>query len=97
MLCVSEYMSAGNLETAIRKDRERGDGRRVLGWHCKGRSVALDVARGLAFLHSNQASTLPTLPYPNGALQGSAGLALQGALRRAGHRARPRLPAQQPG
>ncbi len=61
MLCISEYMPSGNLEVALRRDNERQDGRpRVLGWHFRGRGIALDVARGLAFLHSNQARRLST-------------------------------------
>ena len=56
MLCISEYMPSGNLEVALRRDNERKDGKpRVLGWHFRGQGIALDVARGLAFLHSNQA------------------------------------------
>ena len=52
MLCVSEYLPNGNLELAIRKDRERKDGKpRLLGWYKMGRPIAVDVARGLAFMH----------------------------------------------
>ena len=60
MLCISEYMPSGNLEVALRRDNERKDGKpRVLGWHFRGHGIALDVARGLAFLHSNQARRSP--------------------------------------
>ena len=56
MLCVSEYLPNGNLETAIRKDRERKDGKpRLLGWYMQGRPIAVDAARGLAFLHTHKA------------------------------------------
>lgn len=56
MLCVSEYLPNGNLEVAIRKDRERKDGKpRLLGWYMQGRPIAVDVARGLAFLHTHKA------------------------------------------
>ena len=59
MLCVSEYLPNGNLEVAIKKDKDRlgadAGKRRLLGWYMQGRSIALDVARGLAFLHTHKA------------------------------------------
>ena len=64
MLCVSEYLPNGNLEVAIRKDRERKDGKpRLLGWYMQGRPIAVDVARGLAFLHTHKARA-PECPKP---------------------------------
>ena len=64
MLCVSEYLPNGNLEVAIRKDRERKDGKpRLLGWYMQGRPIAVDVARGLAFLHTHKARA-PGYPTP---------------------------------
>ncbi len=55
MLCVSEYLPNGNLEVAIRKDQERKNGKpRLLGWYMQGRPIAVDVARGLAFLHTHK-------------------------------------------
>ena len=64
MLCVSEYLPNGNLEVAIRKDRERKDGKpRLLGWYMQGRPIAVDVARGLAFLHTHKARA-PAYPKP---------------------------------
>lgn len=41
------YVQGGDLCKAISNDRS-GD----LGWYSKGHKLALDVARGLAFLHS---------------------------------------------
>ena len=58
MLYVAEYMPNGNLEIAIMRDQERRLGSskpRLLGWHSYGRSIALDVAHGLAFLHALKA------------------------------------------
>ncbi len=58
MLYVAEYMPNGNLEMAIMRDQERRLGSskpRLLGWHSHGRSIALDVAHGLAFLHALKA------------------------------------------
>ena len=63
MLCVSEYLPNGNLEVAIKKDKDRlgvdVGKRRLLGWYMQGRSIALDVARGLAFLHTHKARPSP--------------------------------------
>ncbi len=66
MLCVSEYLPNGNLEVAIRKDRDRKDKPRLLGWHLHGRAVTLDIARGLAFLHTHKARPRPRAPGPPG-------------------------------
>ena len=58
MLYIAEYMPNGNLETAIMRDQERrlvSSKARLLGWHSHGRSIALDVAHGLAFLHALKA------------------------------------------
>ena len=55
MLCVSEYLPNGSLEDLIRKDNERKHGKpRQLGWFRHGRSIATDVASGLAFLHGHR-------------------------------------------
>ena len=55
VLLVSEYLPNGDLDVAIRKDRCRKHGMpRLLGWYGQGRAIAVDVARGLAFLHSHR-------------------------------------------
>ncbi|KAK9808963.1 hypothetical protein WJX72_007093 [[Myrmecia] bisecta] len=47
-LClIAEYMSGGDLRQALNNDSS-GE----LGWYRNGRHIALDVTRGLAFLHS---------------------------------------------
>eukprot|EP00884_Botryococcus_braunii_P015243 jgi/Botrbrau1/2401/Bobra.0395s0030.1 len=50
-LC-TEYHAGGNLAVAMKKDRNREP--RALGWYARGRKLALDVARGIAFLHANK-------------------------------------------
>ena len=58
VLCVSEYLPKGNLEVAIRNDGKRKHGKpRLLGWYGQGRAIAIDVMRGLAFLHSLRVRT----------------------------------------
>jgi hypothetical protein len=52
-LC-TEYHAGGNLAVAMKKDRNREP--RALGWYARGRKLALDVARGIAFLHANKVS-----------------------------------------
>ena len=46
-------MAGGDLGSAISRDvAEHGTGpQRRLGWYCRGRTVLLWVARGLAYLH----------------------------------------------
>lgn len=66
MLYVAEYMPKGNLEMEILRDQERRLGSskpRLLGWHSYGRSVALDIAHGLAFLHALKARLSCCLQY----------------------------------
>ncbi|KAK9833197.1 hypothetical protein WJX74_009814 [Apatococcus lobatus] len=48
-LLVMEYLPNGNLWDAI-----RGDANRQLGWYGRGRRIALDVAAGMAYLHSKR-------------------------------------------
>ena len=43
-----EYMEAGDLRRALWED-EGND----FAWHQRGQHVALDIAQGLAFLHSS--------------------------------------------
>ena len=45
---VLEYCEGGDLRSALTRD---DDG--VLAWHRRGRQIALDIARGLHFLHSH--------------------------------------------
>ena len=47
---VTEYVSGWDLGNALSRDRQRP---RKTGWHQQGRLIALGVARGLAYLHSN--------------------------------------------
>ncbi|KAK9803523.1 hypothetical protein WJX73_002438 [Symbiochloris irregularis] len=47
---VTEFMAGGDLFHAMQSDRRRSE----FNWYNTGRRVALDVARGLAFLHSQQ-------------------------------------------
>lgn len=49
MLCSAQILQGGDLTDAIRGSRN-GE----LGWYGKGRNIAIEVARGLAFLHSNR-------------------------------------------
>lgn len=44
-------MAGGDLRAALDKD-----GRRDLVWDRKGQQVALDIARGIHFLHSHDVS-----------------------------------------
>lgn len=46
--CVCEYMHRGNLYMALANDQDD-----EFGWYEGGRGVALDCARGLAYLHKN--------------------------------------------
>ena len=49
VMLVTEYMSGGDLWHALGKPAvSRG----VFGWHVWGHKVAVDIARGLHFLHS---------------------------------------------
>lgn len=50
MLCM-EYMEGGDLHSALMKDGRIGSNR--FGWYNKGKVVALEVARGLHFLHTS--------------------------------------------
>jgi serine/threonine protein kinase len=47
-MMVTEYMQGGDLGTALANDNAAN---RRLGWYNKGSHVALDIARGLAYLH----------------------------------------------
>lgn len=70
MLYIVEYLPIGNLEVAIKRDQERRRGKpRLLGWHMHGRSIASDIARGMAFLHSLKAR-LPLDADSSGAVTG---------------------------
>lgn len=49
LMIVTEYMEGGDLRCAL-----SGVHAGSMLWHNKGKSIALDIARGLAFLHSNK-------------------------------------------
>lgn len=40
---------------AMKRDSKREP--RALAWYARGRKLALDIARGIAFLHSNMVGT----------------------------------------
>ncbi len=48
--------SPGDLLRALKAARERGDmpATSSLGWYARGQHIALDIARGLAYLHSRR-------------------------------------------
>ena len=48
VMMVTEYMQAGDLGTALANDNAAN---RRLGWYNNGSQIALDIARGLAYLH----------------------------------------------
>lgn len=48
-----EYMQGGDLQNAIEQD-VFPDYVGQLGWYAKGRCIALDIAKGLVFLHKNK-------------------------------------------
>ena len=54
-MLVTEYMEKGDLCSALGRSPNK------FAWKRLGRGVALDVARGLAFLHSRNVVVRPTL------------------------------------
>ena len=46
---VQEFMEGGDLYTAIARGRDTSD----LTWYKRGRGIALDIAQGMFYLHSN--------------------------------------------
>lgn len=52
---VSESVTMGARQGGDMWSALRGDSRDELQWYNKGRSLALDVARGLHFLHEHKA------------------------------------------
>ena len=48
---VMEYMPGGDLGTALANDNSST---RLLGWYQNGHLIALDIARGLAYLHGQK-------------------------------------------
>ena len=53
-MLVLEFMEGGDLWSAL-----RGPHREGLQWYGRGRSLALDIARGLHFLHEHKARIVP--------------------------------------
>ena len=47
-------VQGGNLRKAL----QFAEGRQQLNWYCKGSNIALDIIRGLQFLHSQSVSAL---------------------------------------
>lgn len=56
MSLIMEYVPHGNLFKSIQQD-SRG----TLQWWDRGRHVALDIAKGLAYLHSRKVASWPYL------------------------------------
>ena len=52
-LLVLEYMEGGDLFDTIQRDAFP-DPQGAFGWYGKGGSIALDIAKGLVFLHQNK-------------------------------------------
>ncbi len=52
-MLVLEFMEGGDLWSAL-----RGPHREELQWYGRGRALALDIARGLHFLHEHKAGSL---------------------------------------
>ena len=50
-MMVAEYMQGGDLGTALAHDSPSA---RRLGWYQNGHLIALDIARGLAYLHAQK-------------------------------------------
>ena len=48
VMMVTEYMQGGDLGTALANDNPAN---RRLGWYNNGSHIALEIARGLAYLH----------------------------------------------
>jgi len=55
-LLVMEYMYGGDLLSQIRHDSQG-----LFKWHRKGCSIALDIARGLTYLHSHNVRKTPRI------------------------------------
>lgn len=56
-MLVLEFMEGGDMWSAL-----RGPHREELQWYGRGRSLALDIARGLHFLHEHKAGPLLQTP-----------------------------------
>lgn len=52
-MLVLEYMEGGDLYQAIQENSYPLD-TRLLSWYQKGGQIALDIAKGLVYLHQNQ-------------------------------------------
>ena len=54
-MLVLEYMEGGDLYQAIQENSYPVD-TRLLSWYQKGGTIALDIAKGLVYLHQNNVS-----------------------------------------
>jgi hypothetical protein len=68
-MLVLEFMEGGDLWSAL-----RGPHREELQWYGRGRSLALDIARGLHFLHEHKARTVTFPLQAHGLAASSAAL-----------------------
>ncbi|CAL5222010.1 g4300 [Coccomyxa viridis] len=59
VMMVTEYMQGGDLGTALAHDNPSA---RRLGWYQNGHLVALDIARGLAYLHAQKVISFDVKP-----------------------------------
>lgn len=55
-MLVLEYMEGGDLYQAIQENSYPVD-TRLLSWYQKGGTIALDIAKGLVYLHQNNVSS----------------------------------------
>jgi hypothetical protein len=53
MMVVTELCDGGDLSKAIKRHR----GTKAMGWYMRGAKIALDIACGLAYLHTRGVST----------------------------------------
>lgn len=56
-MLVLEYMEGGDLYQAIQENTYPVD-TGLLSWYQKGSTIALDIAKGLVFLHSHEVGAL---------------------------------------
>jgi len=61
-MLVLEYMEGGDLYQAIQENSYPLD-TRLLSWYQKGGTIALDIAKGLVYLHQNNVCSPSNLIY----------------------------------